>query len=265
MKKPVTLIRKDDGTSTLSVPEEFTSQIITFSYNYLQEEGYFNAEPIDSEGYIPWFTYPSISFLKDILSRNMKVMEYGCGYSSLFFKNRVSELYSVEHDVHWYNVIANKYNVNVKLAEENSVMVPEGDHIIQQCLLRIPPVSTDNVDFDRKHGLLNNSFIGYASQIFNYPKHHFDIIVVDGMARSLCTMLAVDMINPDGYIILDNSDRWHYNFCQRYLFDHGFGRVDFWGPGHYNYHKWCTSFYSKNFKVHNLQVERPVNNNPIYV
>lgn len=266
MKKPVVLTSKEDGSSILQVPEEFTSKIITFTYNYLQEEGYFNDEPIDQDGYIPWFTYPSITFLKDIIHSDMNVMEYGCGYSTLFFNKRVKEVYSVEHDPYWYSILTNYDSaLNVVLAKENDPIIPSSEAVINQCLLRIPPVITNDIEFDRKHGLLNLEFRGYASQIYNRPKKHFDIIVVDGMARSLCTMLAVEMIKDDGYIILDNSDRWHYNFCQRYLYDHGFGRIDFWGPGHSNYHKWCTSFYSKNFKIQNHKVERPVTDKPLNV
>lgn len=260
------LLTKDDGSTVLTVSDEYTSKIITFSYNYLQEQGYFNEEPLDSEGYIPWFTYPSIHFLKDILKKDMKVLEYGCGYSTLFFKDKVGDLVSIEHNPEWYQFLKNSNpNLNVILAEENSEIHPDADYIIKQCLLRIPEISTGDIELDKKHGLTNLPFSGYASQIFNRPKKYFDIIVIDGMARALTTMLSVDMLKDDGVIILDNSDRWHYNFCQRYLYDHGFGRIDFWGPGHFNYHKWCTSFYSRNFKIKNLKVERPVTNEPMYV
>jgi len=262
MKKPINLIKKDDGSTTLTVPEEYTSQIITFAYNYLQEEGYFHDELKDNEGFIPWFTYPSISFLKDILKKEHRVLEYGCGYSSLFFKNRVQELYTVEHDPAWANLLKEHNNsLDIKLAEKDSEIHHDGMTQVQNYLLQIPPATMNNHESDYKHGLLNNEFAGYASRIFDRPDKHFDIIIIDGMARSLCAMLAVDKIKDDGYIIVDNSDRWHYNFIQRHLINSGFKRIDFWGPGYYNYHKWCTSFYSKRFNVENQLVERPINNN----
>lgn len=265
MKKPINLIKKDDGTSALTVPEEYTSQIITFAYNYLQEEGYFHDELKDSEGFIPWFTYPSIAFLKDILRRDHKVLEYGCGYSSLFFKSRVQELLTVEHDEQWANLLLqHNPSLDIKLAPANSEIVPHGLSQIQNYLLQIPPSTMNFEEADYKHGLINDAYAGYASKIFERPSKYFDIIIIDGMARNLCAMLAVDHIKDDGYIIVDNSDRPHYNFIQRHLISSGFKRIDFWGPGYYNYHKWCTSFYSKNFNVVNQKVERPMTNE-IYV
>lgn len=260
MKKPINLIKKDDGTSALTVPEEYTSQIITFAYNYLQEEGYFHDELKDSEGFIPWFTYPSIAFLKDILRKDHKVLEYGCGYSSLFFKKHAGELYTVEHDERWANtLLEHNENLDIKLAPANSEIHVDAAIHIQNLLLQIPPATMDNDEADYKHGLINDQYAGYASRIYDRPNKYFDIIIIDGMARSLCAMLAVDRIKDDGYIIVDNSDRHHYNFIQRHLINSGFKRIDFWGPGYYNYHKWCTSFYSKNFNIVNTKIERPVN------
>ena len=89
------------------------------------------------------------------------------------------------------------------------------------------------------------------------PHQSFDIIVVDGMARQLCGFVAADVIKDDGFIILDNSDRWQYNSLQRYLVNKGFGRIDFWGSGPKNTVDWCTSFFSRKFLLNNLHVERP--------
>ncbi len=259
MKKPINLIKREDGTSTLTVPEEYTSQIITFAYNYLQNQGYFHDELKDNEGFIPWFTYPSIDFLKDILRKELKVLEYGCGYSSLFFKKMVDELYTVEHDQAWAKILL-EYDpsLTIDLSPADSPVHVEHENIIRNYLLQIPPVTMSVPELDYKHGLLNYEYSGYASRILNKPKGYFDIIIIDGMCRSLCAMLAADYIKDDGYIILDNSDRPQYNFIQRHLINSGFKRIDFWGPGYYNYHKWCTSFYSKNFNVVNTKVERPL-------
>jgi len=259
MKKPITLIKKDDGTSALTVPEEYTSQIITFAYNYLQEEGYFHDELKDKEGFIPWFTYPSIAFLKDILRRDHKVLEYGCGYSTLFFSKHVDELYTIEHDSAWADtLLKHNKNLDIKLAPANSEIHVDAVSHIQNLLLQVPPITMENDDADYKHGLVNDLYAGYASRIYDRPNKYFDIIIIDGMARSLCAMLAVERIKEDGYIIVDNSDRHHYNFIQRHLINSGFKRIDFWGPGYYNYHKWCTSFYSKNFNIVNTKIERPI-------
>jgi hypothetical protein len=112
--------------------------------------------------------------------------------------------------------------------------------------------------------LVTNGFIGYASEIFVKPKGYYDIVVIDGMARVLTGFLAAKMVSDTGYIILDNSDRWHYNTLQKHLIEQGFGRIDFWGPGTGNYHAWCTSIFSKNFKIRNKSPERVVNDKFIF-
>jgi len=39
---------------------------------------------------------------------------------------------------------------------------------------------------DEQAGLLIEEFAAYAIEITRFQKGHFDIVVVDGMARSLC-------------------------------------------------------------------------------
>ena len=81
------------------------------------------------------------------------------------------------------------------------------------------------------------------------------------MARSRCLWYAAHMINPNGVIILDNSDRWHFNDLQLYLVNNGFNRKDFWQPNH---PCWCTSFFSKTYDVTEGDIARPVDPGDIY-
>jgi hypothetical protein len=125
-------------------------------------------------------------------------------------------------------------------------------------------VRSDDRDHDVRHGLINNEFAGYASTIYNYPQGYFDVIVLDGMARALSGVLAVERARDDTLIILDNSDRWQYNTLQQYLIDKGYKRIDFWGPGWNNYNAWCTSVFCKNFSFKNNRSLRPETEGPIF-
>ncbi len=80
---------------------------------YLYDEGWFRSldekRPVDKDGNpIPWFTYPAIEFLKERLTKEMTVFEYGSGSSTLFFAERVKEIISVETNKEWFNKIVNK-------------------------------------------------------------------------------------------------------------------------------------------------------------
>lgn len=253
-----------DDRQVLRVPEEFRGKISTFAYQYLQPHGFFNDDPSNDQGYTPWYTYPAIDFLNDILKPEFNVMEYGCGYSTLFYKNKVKELFTIDHNIEWAKKIVSLNNdVEIKVCVENCNVQEEAIPLVIEFLKNFKQVLSQNKEHDLTHGLLNNEFAGYASMIYLYPKNYFDIVVIDGMARSLCGYLAVERVKEDGYIILDNSDRWVYNNLQEYLIGKGFGRIDFWGPGHGSYEKWCTSFFSKNFKITPLNIKRPIVNGPI--
>jgi hypothetical protein len=93
------------------------------------------------------------------------------------------------------------------------------------------------------HGHNCRDFQGYATSLLTWPQGHFDIIVVDGMARALAAYLAAHWVRLDGLIVFDNSERTEYEAGYRWLRRLGFGRIDFWGPGPVNDFHWCTSFF----------------------
>jgi len=94
--------------------------------------------------------------------------------------------------------------------------------------------------------LLNTEFANYATHLLEFPKGYFDVVVVDGMARSLCLFLAADYVAADGIIILDNSERWQYNSLQEYLIKKkNFFRIDFTGLGPLRPISWTTSVFFK--------------------
>jgi len=263
MNTPLELFEVD-GKQCISVPEEYRNKISTFGLQYLQPHGFFNEVPSNAEGYTPWYTYPAIEFLNDIIKPEHKVLEYGSGYSTLYFKNKVQELCTIEHDLDWAKkIVAMNDNLEIKVCVEQCKVIPEAISRVVEFLQNFKQILSRDRQHDITHGLINNDFAGYASMIYNYPLGHFDIVVIDGMARALCGYLAVERIAEDGYIILDNSDRWQYNHLQEYLVEQGFGRIDFWGPGHGVYEKWCTSFFSRKFKVIPNNVCRPVDQRPI--
>lgn len=264
MNKPITLVENPGDPPKLSLSETDRSKLVTFGYEYLQEKGWFNQEPMDDDGYIPWYTYPSISFLKDILNQNHNVLEYGSGYSTLFYKNKVGYLETIEHDEVWANKMLEKDStLNIRYIPQDSPVHPDALALVSTFIEKFPQIRTDNHQHDLMHGLINNDFAGYATAICDKPKGFYNIVVVDGMARNLTGILAAHYVRPEGYIILDNSDRWHYNQLQQFLIQNGFNRLDFWGPGYGAYKDWCTSIFSRTFNFVNNKVDRQITNGAI--
>lgn len=185
-----------------------------FPKSYLKQEGWFKSyrrtKPVDNEGKpIPWFTYPSLEFLKKRINKNMSVFEYGSGSSTLWWSERVKRVVSCEHDFIWYSKMKKKTE------------------------------SFSNVEL-----LYRELEEGYEREAFRYTST-FDIIVIDGRERIKCAVNSLRALKDDGVIIWDNSDRTKYSEGFETLLREGFKRIGFKGIGAGGYRSWETSIFYK--------------------
>ena len=204
----------------------------------LTEQAYFTSvrqgEFRDRENnYIPWFTYPAIEALKNWDLSDKRVFEYGSGYSTLFWASRAKEVVSVEHNRDWYENIA-------QLAPSNTRVI-------------LAPI--DKEEYDPSPELLEQ-FKTYAEAI----EGRFHIIVIDGYARSRvryqCAQAALPHLDPNGLIILDNSD-W-LPATAMFLREAGLIEVDLNGPVPGNSHTQTTSlFFSREFNFRSAGTRQP--------
>lgn len=264
--KPLKLIEQPGQPKKVESPDYLTPYMITIAYTYLQDRGWFNKIPVNDQGYTPWFTYPAIEALDDLVHPDMKIFEYGSGFGTLSLHNKVKEYASVEHNKEWIEELK-KVEPNIRSVGigPNEPIIPWAlEHVQEFEALNWDESRTDDLVHDTMHGFANKEFAGYASEIATKKKGYYDLIIVDGMARLLSGYLASKYISKTGVIILDNSDRWQYNPLQKYLIEEGFGRIDFWGPGTGRQDFWCTSFFSKGFKVKNKNPERPIGDKVVF-
>lgn len=232
--------------------------MVKLSNNHLEKKGWENASIKHPNGVTPWFTYGALNFLADIITPDLSVFEYGSGSSTIFFNCNVKKVVSVEHDARWAEkLLSLNNNCDIRIRQKDYINGVRHEDLMRRYKAQDFIEPRGNPDHDVLHGLVSQGFEGYAAELLTEPHQSFDIIVVDGMARQLCGFVAADVIKDDGFIILDNSDRWQYNSLQRYLVNKGFGRIDFWGAGPKNTVDWCTSFFSRKFLLNNLHVERP--------
>lgn len=168
---------------------------------------------------IPWFTYPSIDYLQQLDLSEKIMLEWGSGNSSLFFSKRVKQLYSIEHDEDWYKKVK-KFNIKNQVLE------------------------IANSDYEIKPKSFNKGF---------------DIILIDGIKREACSILASKLLNDSGMIILDNSDR-HPDIAEKFR-NLGLINIDFHGFGPINDYTWTTSIFLHrefNFKPISVQPVIPI-------
>lgn len=213
---------------------------------YLSESGWLESAesrlPMRAGTPLPWFTYAAIEFLERNVDRAVSVFEFGAGHSTLYWADRVGAVSSVEHDAAYVAYLRERLpgNVSLELIEEGAAVrtplrtlverIPEFDE---------PPRTEQTV----RRGQVLDTFRGYALEILMEPLNAHDIVVVDGMARTLCTWAAIRSFRRDGFIVFDNSDRDEYREAYALLERSGYRRIDFWGLGPINPYGWCTSIF----------------------
>lgn len=226
------------------------SKLTQFGHAYLRNKGWQKSLSVGGSVArdatpIPWITYPATMMLQRIAAPDHKVLEYGCGNSSLWWSRRVQSIVAVEHDKAWAEKVSAAAPENLAIVvKERSAAAPISE-LVEQFFVDNSSLPTSGRHNDLEHGFDCKSFVAYASQIESFGRNHFDIVIIDGMARSLCAWLAAHYVKSDGLIAFDNSERWQYNPGFKALCDAGFKRIDFYGPGPLSTHETCTSIFSK--------------------
>lgn len=201
--------------------------------HYLKSKIKNNKTPLEDG--IPWIGFGAIDFLNKHLSEKDVVFEYGAGGSTIFFAKRVKQVISVEHDMAWYDSVVLKLN-NEALSNVAIFCIQAEETISNSSR---DPSSYSN--FYSSHGL---QFQKYVSFIDSYPDNYFDWVVVDGRARPSCLNQAQSKVKPGKYLLLDNSDRSHYQPAISNLFGK-WKNLTFKGPVPYWPYFFATSIWQK--------------------
>jgi hypothetical protein len=157
---------------------------------------------------VPWLGYPVLEWLSSVVDPEMKVFEYGAGHSTLWFAPRVRELVSTEHDTGWSATVSKLLPTNAE-------------------------VSLRRTGGDATLGAHPDEYVDHLRE---YPAGHFDLILIDGMARADCVTAALELAGPETAIVLDNADRPRYREAVERLAAARLCEVDFVGiaPGETN-------------------------------
>jgi len=144
----------------------------------------------------PWWTLPAIDAVEHwIANRNGEVdaFEYGSGASTVWLARRCRRVVSVEHDRRFAEAIApmlKRENIEVRLIEPKH------------------PIETPAVGSGRR-GYERCDFSEYVDSILDRADG-YDLIVIDGRARTACLERAVNRLRTGGIIVFDNSARHRY-------------------------------------------------------
>lgn len=185
----------------LKAIKKLISKADSFLYTTGWMESLKSGYPCDVDGKpVPWMNYAIIAFLEERLDSNMTLFEFGSGYSTLFFAERVNEVTSVEYNRYWFDMVLK--------------MVPENVEMIFQ----------------------ENDIDGEYCRCVSKKSVNYDVIIVDGRDRVNCIRQAVDALTENGVIILDNSEREKYREGVEYAHTRGFKSIEFKGIAPANRH-----------------------------
>ncbi len=146
---------------------------------------------------VPWMPYSIVAFLEDYLASGAEVFEYGGGGSSLWFAQRASRVFIVDHNREWADCIR---------AELSRGGFHASPVILCECSREAPSEE-------------------YVAAIDAFADGSLDLVVVDGIDRLACLRRAAPKVRPNGLLLLDDSER--YPEAAAAL--PGWTRKDFWG------------------------------------
>jgi len=167
-------------------------------HSYLHQTGWLKSllddRPVDKDGAAtPWMNYPVVAFLRDRLTKDLDLFEYGSGHSTLFFARLVKSVTSVESNEAWFHLLKNRLPDNAEL--------------------KLAPADPD---------------AGYCRAILGSGRK-YDVVVVDGVDRVNCLKQALAALTPAGVMILDDSQRDSYAEGISFLRANGFLALFFEG------------------------------------
>ncbi len=179
---------------------------------YLAERGWLRSflekKPVNAAGNpLPWITLSCSDFITPRLTKDLDVLEFGSGFSTLFYSKRVRQVTAIESNEFWYNRVKNQ-------------------------------LTSGNIQLLFKTGASYWECLGEL-------KKRYHIMVVDGDERLKCTQAAVNYLLPEGVIMLDNSLRPEYQPIYEFLGAKGFRHIDFWGLAPGSRKTNCTTIFYK--------------------
>lgn len=164
---------------------------------------------------VPWVTHQAVLFLDKFMQMHAdaRVLEFGCGSSTLWFAQRTHNLVSIEHAPEWFDYIDQVLRTNAKYFPVNLIL-----HTLPY------------------YNLCNNFLADY-----------FDLILVDGRNRSGCIKHAIRILKPGGTLMLDNAERTYYQKAIALLAGWESVSTEQFGPDScgFTYPGWKTNWYIK--------------------
>jgi len=162
-----------------------------------REKLYKNMAKIMNKRKLPFMELEEIEAFKNVLLNigdYLNILEWGSGYSTKYFSDLLDigsvkfKWDSLEIDVRWYvEVLKLDLSPNVKV------------HLFDEEIMRV-----DDRRALRRFQM--NEYVKFPSRLGK----RFDIIFIDGSKRNRCLEEAIDLLKPNGVVLLHDAQREYY-------------------------------------------------------
>ncbi len=143
---------------------------------------------------LAWWPFDVMKAIeKSYAGKRVSVFEWGSGASTIWMARRGFDVISVEHDERWAEAV---------MLKSQELAIPFKSIVKEPIPARSPRVAS------QKRGFEGLDFSDYVDEIHNHGL--FDLIVIDGRARTECLLAAKSHLKKDGKILFDNSNRKRY-------------------------------------------------------
>lgn len=121
----------------------------------------------------PWLTREAILFLESYLTKDMDILEFGSGTSTIWFAKRVKSITTVEHNKQWEQILQ--------------------DNLQKESITNCQILSPKNVD--------------YSDITFNtLPLYDFILVDGEGPSRVPSLQASIKLLKPSGVIMVDDIE-----------------------------------------------------------
>lgn len=143
-----------------------------------------------------WMSLQEASLIESYLDAQDVMLEFGAGYSTMWFSQFVKDYYSIEHNETWFNVIKAQINATRKNVH-----------------LQVAPVEKGYKGWGGgfEEGTYQQ-FEHYVKAVDNFKVTRFDKVLVDGRARAFCLEYVLKFLHPKSLVFIhDYQDRYFYH------------------------------------------------------
>jgi hypothetical protein len=240
--------------SNLYSNKSLSSQIKDINLSYLITSGWFESKLNNSSyfagEYHPWITFSAINFLNRLTLKNLSVLEFGSGASTIYFSSRSKKVVSFEFDSDYYPIIkaATREYTNLEIYEfgflshlnsKNFELSPEFE--ISEALDTCMITDLNLFGLNAKYIFEKDHYIKIKNSI-----QEADLIFIDGGPRNTELLLSAIHARHNTIILVDNTDSDYLKNGIWMLRLYGFKEIPFAGLGPLNPYESQTSIFIKN-------------------